>query len=365
MALSSGKSMIRCAFSSSLFGLIVIASLLAHPLSANAQQTWHVKVGTESHNEAVQVDAFLPNEIWIYANDSITFTFVPRHEIHTVTLLQPGQIRPLFAPPPPPAPPLPAGCDTIDSETISQASGSSYDGAGISPNLACVNSGPMADGSTYTVTFPTPGNFKLVCLVHADMTAVVHVLQNEDSTAAFYAASLPYDQLDYDRQARDEARDLLTDSDNLREERNDFPPGEHVVIMTGELAATAGGRQQRSVVRFVPETIRIHAGETVEWINTDPSEPHTVTFGTEPTSSQAKVNVTPGPDGTLLATINSPTDIVSSGFLQAAPQDRAFLKQSDPGTTRLEIKFTKPGTYHYICALHDVDGMLGTVVVLP
>jgi plastocyanin len=103
----------------------------------------------------------------------------------------------------------------------------------------------------------------------------------------------------------------------------------------------------------------------VEWINTDPSEPHTITFGTEPAIPQMVVNATPGPDGGLEATINSPSDSVSSGFLQAAPQDRVGLAQSAPGITRIRIKFSHPGTYHYVCALHDVDGMVGTVVVLP
>jgi plastocyanin len=362
---SRRKLLTSCTFTCTIFALALIASSLAFPAAASAQQTWYVQVGAESQNEAKQADAFLPNEIWIYAGDSITFKFAPKHEIHTVTFLQNGQVRPLFAGPPPPPPP-PVGCDGVNSEHETQPSGSSYGGTGAtSPNLACVNSGPMTDGATYTVTFPTPGNYKMVCLVHADMNGVVHVLQNTESGEPFYAASLPYEQSDYDAQARDEARDLLNRSITPAEEANDFSPMENVVLMTGELSATAGGRQYVSLVRFIPGTIRIHAGETVEWINTDPTEPHTVTFGTEPPNPQTVVNATVGPDGALEATINSPTDSVSSGFLQAAPQDRSFLPQSAPGVTRLRIKFSHPGTYHYICALHDVDGMLGTVVVLP
>ncbi len=345
------------------FGLILAAGLLASALTASAQQTWHVQVGAESHDQAMQADAFLPNEIWIYAGDSITFKFSPKNEIHTVTLLEAGQARPLFSGPP--APPPPVGCNTIGSEGATQSSGSSYDGVGVSPDLACVNSGPMANGATYTVKFPTPGNYKLTCLVHPDMFGVIHVLQNTDSTAPFYAASLPYQQFDYDHQAADEMGDLLADGGHAQEEMRDFPPSENVVLMTGDMVATAGGRQYLAIVRFLPGTIRIHAGETVEWINADPTEPHTVTFGDEPANPMALVTATPGPDGALQATISSPTDSVSSGFLQAAPQDRPFLPQSAPGITRLRVKFTKAGTYHYICALHDVDGMVGTVIVLP
>jgi len=345
------------------FGLLLAVGLLAFAYPASAQQTWRAQVGAESRDEAKQVDAFLPNELWIYAGDSIRFKFSPKNEPHTVTLLEAGQVRPLFSGPPTAPPPV--GCDAVTSEAAAQPSGSAYDGVGVSPNLACVNSGAMSDGATYTVQFPKAGNYKLVCLVHADMNAVIHVLQNTDPAAPFYAASLPYNQSDYDRQGTDEALDLLTDNDNPREEVHDFSPSENVVLMTGEVAATPGGRQYLAIVRFLPGKIRIHAGETVEWINADPTEPHTVTFGTEPANPQALVTAIPGPDGALEATINSPTDSVSSGFLQAAPQDRPFLPQSAPGTTRLRVKFTKPGVYHYICALHDVDGMVGTVVVVP
>jgi plastocyanin len=373
------KSWGDCAYSSMILTMIVAAGLLTFPSGASAQQTWHVQVGAESKSQALQADAFLPNEIWIYAGDSIEFTFPDKNEIHTATLLQPGQSgqpgqpRPLFAGPPMPPPAV--GCNTIDSEAAAQPNNSSYDGDGTNaPNLACVNSGPLSNGASYTINFPMPGNYKLVCLVHADMNGVIHVLSS-DPSSPFYAASLPYDQSDYDRQARDEARALLNDTDISRDllmdkdhghaEHRDSRHSDNVVLMTGDLKATPGGRQYLSIVRFLPGIIKIHAGETVEWVNADPTEPHTVTFGAEPANPATVVNAIPGPDGALEATINSPTDSVSSGFLQAAPQDRVGLAQSSPGITRLRIKFTKPGIYPYICGLHDVDGMVGKVIVLP
>ena len=120
-----------------------------------------------------------------------------------------------------------------------------------------------------------------------------------------------------------------------------------------------------AIVRFFPGTIEVHAGDTVEWTNVDPSEPHTVTFGTEPGNPMSLVNVTSLDDGALHGTINSATDSVSSGFLQAAPEDAVGRAQSPVGTTRIRITFTHAGTYKYICALHDIDGMVGKVVVLP
>jgi len=75
------------------------------PQSAKAQGvTYSANVGAETKDQGVQADAFLPNEIWLLENDSITWTFVPKNEIHTVTLLTPGQVRP--NPPPPAGPPF-------------------------------------------------------------------------------------------------------------------------------------------------------------------------------------------------------------------------------------------------------------------
>src|SRR2546421_9583397 len=69
---------------------------------------------------------------------------------------------------------------------------------------ACVNSGILTinDGS-YSVVFPSAGNFKLVCLAHANMTGAVHVLD--------LATPLPHDQAVYDKLADRERADLLSD----------------------------------------------------------------------------------------------------------------------------------------------------------
>jgi plastocyanin len=177
-------------------------------------------------------------------------------------------------------------------------------------------------------------------------------------------APLPYTQVDYDRQALDQAADILRDADNPQEEQGDFG-SQHEVIMTGEVVATGGGRRSLAITRFFNGTININVHDTVEWTNLDPTEPHTVTFGTEPANPMANVGVTTAADGALQGTIpNNSTGVsVSSGFLQASPEDAAGRGQSVPGTTRIRITFNQAGTFNYICALHDVDGMKGTVIV--
>ena len=83
------------------------------------------------------------------------------------------------------------------------------------------------------MTFPTAGNYKLVCLVHANMNGAVHVLPA--------SMSLPHTQSFYDTQASDQAKDLINDADGAIEEAHDFGPGANPVVMHGEISATAGG----------------------------------------------------------------------------------------------------------------------------
>ncbi len=315
-----------------LWGMLACVVLI-FPSIANAQ--WQATVGAQSKDKGRQALAFLPNEIWIHAGDDITWTS-EADDIHTVTFLRSGQVRP----------PFPVGCPGF-----SPPSGSSFDGS------TCVSAPPIITGGTFNVVFPSPGNYKLVCLVHADMTGVVHVL--DPSTP------LPHDQAFYDRQAADERRDLLADADEGQAHARESSPNS-VTVGIGETVATGGGHQTRSIVRFLHSEIVIRVGDTVEWTNHDPVTPHTITFGIEPANPiPPSANVTMDADGALHATISSTSDSVHSGFVVSAPQERIGLPLAPLGVTRFRITFTKTGTYPYICALHDDLGMKGRIIVLP
>src|SRR5262245_51487711 len=72
----------------------IIALILAVlVISGSAQAQWQAAVGAQSGDLAKQGIAFLPNEMWIHAGDSITWTFLT-DEPHTVSFLKNGQIRP-------------------------------------------------------------------------------------------------------------------------------------------------------------------------------------------------------------------------------------------------------------------------------
>jgi plastocyanin len=78
--------------------------------------------------------AFLPNELWIHAGDSIHWT-VKADEIHTISFLTAGQIRPPFAVGRP---------------------GFSF-GVAIFDGSTCVSTPPMVSGQTLHGDFPVCG----------------------------------------------------------------------------------------------------------------------------------------------------------------------------------------------------------------
>jgi plastocyanin len=369
-----------------------VLTLVFGAQKASAQKTWYATAGAETRDESVQADGFFPNEVWVIAGDSIQWTFGPQNEPHTVTFLAPNQVRPLAPPPvgPPPGTPvvgLPVACGPF-------ASSATYTGSN------CVSSNVVADGAKFTVTFPNPGNYKLTCLIHTDMNGTVHVLANTAANAA-----LLHSQQFYDVQGREEAAEILGDSDDAPGPfwgagpiPDFFSPGNQVLAGVGKIVATGGGTQYGAVVRFLSPVIEIHKGESVTWTNIDPTEPHTVTFGTEPASFVPTVAYnlgTPLADGTLAATVNCPNTatcdadfvqegtksatyvssaFINSGFIGAAAPDRPAPgagippsgdTQVAPGTTRITITFPVAGKYYYHCALHDDDGMYGEVIVLP
>ena len=346
-----------CGIAKTAVSFSVAAILMAGAAARTVQATeWRAIAGAESSNLGSQALAFLPNEFWVYTGDSIRWTF-PTHERHTLTFLTSSQTRP-------------AGFGPTYGVEIG-CPGATPDGAGFDGST-CVNSDILRLGEdtpstttpqTYSVTFPVAGNFKFVCLIHSEMTGVVHVVNSSQT--------LPYDQGFYDRQAESQLILLLTEGSRLKDlgtlgAKSGLPSNVVAVGMGQNMTLTGAGSQAVSLMRFSPATIDVQVGDTVEFASLEPSINHTVTFGTEPADPRpASTNVLPTSDGARMAAIASTGDSVNSGFLTPAPQDRSGLAESPPGVTRFRVTFTSAGTFNYICANHDELGMEGTVIVHP
>jgi len=323
-----------------LSALAVGVLLSAQP--GRADMTWHVQVGAQSKDLGRQALAFLPNEIWIHQHDSITFRSAV-DEPHTVTFMKAGQIRPID---------FTQGCGGAPPFATSPAT---FTGS------TCVSAPPLLKGDTFTIEFTHIGNYKVVCLLHPDMTGTVHVLSG--------AAALPHEQSYYDEQAEDQAEHLLSEADH--DGHSDHGGWNHaashgITVGDAEILANAGGKSTAALMRFTDSTITIHVGDTVEWSNHDPATPHTITFGTEPpqpTLPAPSADVKVDADGARHATLHHPGDSTHSGFIMAAPEEVPFVPTPPPGVTTFRVTFTGAGTYPFICALHDGLGMKGQIIV--
>src|SRR2546421_2231546 len=124
------------------------------------------------------------------------------------------------------------------------------------------------------------------------MNGTVHVLDP--------SAVLPYTQLAYDAQT---VAQIANIAGNL------IPPGLFVygansrVYTVGKIVSTGGGWQYGSMFRFVDALenvitksalLRVHVGQTVEFANIDPAEPHRITFGCPTDDAACPVGGGPG-----------------------------------------------------------------------
>ena len=99
-----------------------------------------------------------------------------------------------------------------------------------------------------------------------------------------------------------------------------------------------GGEVGMGSMSFIPATITINAGEQVVWKNT----------------STYYHNVVDDPGRAI--------NRVDVSFPSGASAFGSALLQ--PGGTFYHT-FDKPGTYHYVCVVHETGGMRGTVIVRP
>jgi plastocyanin len=296
----------------SAFVLLAGGALVAQAATPQPQ-TWTVRVGAQSANLMIQGMAYLPANVFIHPGDSIHWV-ANSAEPHTVTFPVAGDELAAFNPGDP-AQLFKAGGDVYDP--------SSYFNSGI---LATVQDS-LPTVTDYSLTFPDAGSFDYWCLVHGVMQhGVVHVISADQP--------LPFTQADYDRQAKQSTHDMLLDGNQLQRQAR-ARADSHTVIMGADDGVAM-------VMRFLPETLVVHTGESVTFLNDGMGAPHTVTFGQEPAN--------------FAAPLGDPTNFVggdlNSGIVP--PFGGAYT-----------VTFNQAGTFRYVCALHDYMGMVGTIIVQP
>lgn len=303
---------------------LIAAGLGVTAASASATDqghNWTVLVGSQSADGSISGARFLPGEIWIDQGDTVAW-LANSVEPHTVTFF-PDNGEPTG--------PFNPGDPNQVNRMGSGAVDGTYQNSGVLTSVpAGQDFGPfppfVVPYSDYTLSFPEVGDFTYYCLIHGQMMkGIVHV--------ASAGAPYPYTQAQYDAQAAAQSRAIRRDGN--RERAVALKQASQHRVMVGADDGLA------MVMRFLRSTVTVHVGDTVVFDNSHNMGPHTVTFGAEPQG--------PALENYL------PSASYSGGDLSS------FLP---PGLT-FTVTFTKPGIYHYICALHDVQGMRGRVIVAP
>lgn len=296
----------------SLVGLFGTTVVSAHSTPAS----WHAVVGVSANRNEISGNTFLPHELWVNVGDTVTWTS-EAGDIHTVTFLASGQSLPPFNPSDP-------------TQALPQG-GSMYDGH------SYYNSGLMSDmpgvpgGSRYSLTFGVAGDFTYYCLVHGSMMqGVVHV--NAAGTP------YPYSQRDYNRQIEQGKKQIFNAGYKLIDIARDESNNHHVTLGIGNGLV--------SIMRFYPQNIVVHVGDSVTFTDRDTLTPHTVTYGPPPSNDFAPYGNPHAFDGS--APLNS-------GFLGVSPQWFG---------TSYTITFVKAGTYAFRCDLHEMLGMVAKITVV-
>ncbi len=329
---------------------------------------WRVKVAGMDMENGLDLQSFFPRELTINAGDSVYFEFPTPPGFHTATFLSGGDVPPLFVPDAP-ADAAPASPDAgppkliVNPEAAFPTNRDTYDGTGY------VNSGldvvRLPGDPPFVLTFDTPGTFEYQCIPHGAVMKATITVQEAGSPR-------PEDQAAVDARAEQERAALIEEGMAVAAE---FANATATIRDDGstlwETSAGAGEGQAR-VMRFLPETLEIRAGDTVRWVNRSVTEPHTVTFlgGAEQPEDVSVEPQTGGPPKIVqnpLTLFPQGIDLavgegyINSGFLGALNGEPL------PGGTAFELTFDRPGEYPYYCVLHasgpEGPGMAGTIIV--
>jgi plastocyanin len=299
-----------------------IAALSPAPANASSGRTWTVQVGSESRNHLIQGMNYGPTDVWIDVGDTVHWVSASM-EPHTVSFVDAAHPLGDFFPG---MPSFAYMAFRTPEHTISAPG--QFRNSGVMATMP-IDLLPVPFFTSYNLTFTGKGNYTYYCYVHgAMMKGTVHVR----------AAGTPYPhtQAFYTAQARFERLLVILDGRLLRLRERFVATNHHVFVGAADNTAL--------VMAFTRPHVTVHVGQSVkfDWSGNGFPVPHTVTFGREPANPLPPVgDPTHYAGGTL-----------SSGVVV------------DPAAT-FKVTFTKAGTYHYRCLIHDGMGMVGSVTVLP
>ena len=209
------------------------------------------------------------------------------------------------------------------------------------------------------MTMTTPGTYEYVCLLHPPMRATITVVE---ATVADVPSQGDIDAMAQAEEAplRAEIKRVVDSGQNVRTEPG--PNGTtiwHVQAGAGGIPATAQSFD------FLAKDITIQEGDTVVW---DSEMFHNVTF--HPGRMHPEFIIPkPQPQGPPIISFNPEVvfphkpagEFDGTGFWSSGVMGVDTMAL--PGGKTFAMTFSKAGSYKYMCAIHRVLGMEGSVTV--
>ncbi len=330
-----------------------------HPTKA---QTYKVLVGAEQARRGVSLMGYYPSHIRIHAGDTVRW-IQNSNEIHTVTFLG-GQPLPELI-----LPAMSLGLPDTPSPLIFNptATTPTMGPVSIGDKTTWANSGIMGrepgQATSFTAMFTAKGTYHYICIVHGKlMSGRVTVVGDRVRVPS----PRRYMALARHQILRQFAKAPAVFRAAVRHNKPATSNGDGTWTHYVQLGYSRG---QIMLMRFFPSRVKVHPGDTVQWMMTTHNDaPHTVTFlnGEEEPPLADPVPQSDGSvvlyvdPGTLFPSPMPPTDLsrsglYSSGLLNPIPGTSwSFKLAADVGS----------GPLPYICLLHDTSGMQGTLDVL-
>lgn len=349
--------------SSTIYLPFVNTGTTVNPLSVAASpQTFTVLVGWDGGQQSAMINAYFPSVLKIHPNDTVKWV-LNSMEIHTVTFLAGGPAPEFIVP----APPNPVGPVMLNPMAFfpTVPAGGLYDGSTFANSGLMQDSGNPKQPTTFSLTFTKVGTYQYVCLVHGVMMSGTITVVDASTSILSPAQVSGKAQVEI---ASFQPKIAAAIADAFKTEVAPVKNSDGTTQFTVQVGYSAG---QIDLMNFFPNKLVAHPGDTVKWqLSPTNMAPHTVTF----------LNGNPEPELFIPVPQNGqpPLIVINAAILgpinAGIPLDKTHLFHSGfmdptnpfaPHSLTLKIG-TTTGTYDYMCLLHDMSGMRGTLqVVLP
>ncbi len=154
------------------------------------------------------------------------------------------------------------------------------------------------------------------------------------------------------------------------------PDNEEATPVSGSASSSTGGytvqvgaedvSQGATIEAFFPASLHVHVGDTVTF-HQNANEIHTVTFLSGQQTPQLLIPMPNAPQGAMMMNPLAAFPAVSqNGQYDGSGLAGSGIMGKEQGQApSFSLTFTKAGTYNYICVVHSMMKMTGTIVVDP